>query len=117
LLFQAIAKKKQLAEFTLDILSMVIKYYFYILECSNGKRYYGHTNDLIKRFIRHSRGQVKSTKNIRPVKLVYYEEFDTKPQAYKREIQFKNGKTRKETIEKLIKVFPVTKCQGFNSHL
>ncbi len=94
---------------------MAIKYHFYILEGNNSKRYYGHTNDLTKRFVKHSRGQVKSTKYMRPVKLVYYEEFDTRSQAYKREMQFKNGKTRKGTIEKLIKLFPEAKCQGFNS--
>jgi threonine-phosphate decarboxylase len=36
-------------------------------------------------------------------------------QAFKREMQFKNGKTRRTTIEKLIRSFPKAKCQGFNS--
>ena len=48
--------------------------------------------------------------------LVYYEEFDLRSGAFKREMQFKNGKTRKSTIEQLINDFPKSKCQGFNSH-
>ena len=49
--------------------------------------------------------------------LVYYEEHETRAEAMRREKQFKNGKTRRNTIEKLIKKFPLAKCQGFNSHL
>jgi len=87
-------------------------YYFYILKCKDGTKYYGHTNNLAKRFIKHSKGQVRSTKYKRPVKLAYYEGFDLCLEAIEREEQFKNGKTRKKTIEKLISSFPKAKCQG-----
>jgi len=90
-------------------------YYFYILECKDNIRYYGHTNNLAKRVNEHSKGCVYSTKHKRPIKLIYYQEFKTRSEAFRREMQFKNGKTRKQTIEKLIKSFPKTKCQGFNS--
>ena len=46
----------------------------------------------------------------------YFEEKSTRSEAFRREMQFKNGKTRKATIERLIKFFPQAKCQGFNSH-
>ncbi|MFH1858452.1 MAG: GIY-YIG nuclease family protein [Candidatus Omnitrophota bacterium] len=86
-------------------------YYFYILKCSDGTQYYGHTNNLIERLREHVKGRVCATRNKQPT-LVYYEEFDSRSEAFKREMQFKNGKTRKETIEKLIISFSKAKCQG-----
>lgn len=109
------SERKVLSELTLDILFMSSKYYFYILKCSDNNRYYGHTNDLHKRLRSHLEGRVLSTKNRRPLDLIYYEEYDSRSLAFRREMQFKNGKTRKATIDKLIQSFPKTKCQGFNS--
>jgi len=100
---------------TLDILPMNNNYSFYILECKDGSKYYGHTNNLVRRFTEHCRGRVQATKNKQPC-LAYYEVFNSCSEAFNREMQFKNGKTRKETIEKLLKSFPRAKCQGFNSH-
>jgi predicted GIY-YIG superfamily endonuclease len=90
-------------------------YYCYILQCNDGAKYYGHTNNLRERLKEHLKGRVYSTKNRLPVELVYYEELKTCSEAFRREMQFKNGNTRKETIGKLIKTFPKAKCQGFNS--
>ena len=90
-------------------------YYTYILQCCDNARYYGHANNLMERIKAHSRGRVYSTRDKQP-ELAYYEEFDSRSEAFRREMQFKNGKTRKVTIEKLIKSFPKAKCQGFNSH-
>lgn len=101
---------------TLDILPMNTTYYFYILKCNDDTKYYGHTNNLAERLVDHLKGQVRFAKYKRPVELVYYEEFNSRSEAFKREMQFKNGKTRKGTIEKLISSFPKAKCQGFNSH-
>lgn len=92
-------------------------YYFYILKRSDRTKYFDHTNNLVRRFQDHVRGKVSSTKNKRPLELVYFEELKTRSEAFRREQQFKNGKTRKETIQILIDSFPKEKCQGFNSHL
>jgi putative endonuclease len=91
------------------------KYFFYILKCYDGTKYFGHTNNLTNRFGFHKKGFVAYTRNRRPIELVYFEEFSERSQAFKREMQFKNGKTRKETIENLINSFSRAKCQGFNS--
>ena len=64
----------------------------------------------------HAKGRVYSTKNKQP-ELVYYEELNSRSEAFRREAQFKNGKTRKKTIEELIDSFPKAKCQGFNSYI
>ena len=88
-------------------------FYFYILQCGDGKRYYGHTGNLKQRLIDHQNGKNKATKPRRPIRLVYYEEFDSRSKAMAREKQFKQGKTRKSTIDKLINEFPVEKLKNF----
>ncbi len=105
-----------MVEFILDILLVKSMYYFYILKCNDNTKYCGHTNNLKERLGKHLKGRIWSTKYKRPMELVYYEKFDSRSQAFRREMQFKNGKTRKETMEKLISSFPKAKCQGFNSH-
>ena len=90
-------------------------YYFYLLKCRDEYKYYGHTNDLVRRISERSKGEVKSTKKRRSVELVYFEEVKSRKEAFKREMQFKNGKTRKGTIDRLIDEFSKEKRQGFNS--
>ncbi|OIP00126.1 MAG: endonuclease [Bacteroidetes bacterium CG2_30_33_31] len=66
-------------------------FYTYILKSeTHGNYYYGHTNDLEKRIKQHNMGQVKYTKGRRPWKLHYFEEFETKSGAAKREYFFKS---------------------------
>jgi len=80
-------------------------YYTYILQCGDGRRYYGHTDDLGRRLADHQRGAVPATRPRRPLKLVYAEEHGTRAEAFRLEQQFKNGKTRAATIERLIRAF------------
>lgn len=49
-------------------------YYVYILKSDkDNKLYTGYTNNLKLRFEQHQKGSVKSTRNRRPLKLIYYE--------------------------------------------
>jgi putative endonuclease len=49
-------------------------YYIYVLTSLNdGKKYVGYTKNLKLRFEDHCKGRVDSTKNRRPLKLIYYE--------------------------------------------
>jgi len=49
-------------------------YYTYVLQSSKDSNFYvGFTQDLKQRFEEHENGRVDSTKNRRPLKLVYYE--------------------------------------------
>jgi putative endonuclease len=67
-----------------------MKYFGYILRSLTfGTYYYGSTSDLKKRLRRHNGGMVKSTKSKKPWILHYYEEFDSKTAALKRERFFK----------------------------
>ena len=49
-------------------------YYTYVLRSKkDGKFYTGFTSDLKLRFEKHQKGQVESTKDRRPLELIYYE--------------------------------------------
>ena len=87
--------------------------YAYILRCSDGRYYYGSTNNLFQRLARHRRGQVKSTKWRLPVKLVYVEAFATLEEARQRELSFKDGRTRRKAIDVLIAAFPPERLAPF----
>jgi putative endonuclease len=52
--------------------------------------YYGSCEDLEIRIQKHNGGKVKYTKSKRPWKLLYFEEFPTRSEAYKRELFFKS---------------------------
>lgn len=71
--------------------------YTYILKCKDGSLYTGWTNNLEKRIKDHNAGKgAKYTKSRRPVELVYYEIFDTKEEAMKREYAVKQlSRTKK----------------------
>ena len=87
--------------------------YAYILLCNDGRRYYGSTNDLLRRLEQHRAGRVRTTRVRRPVQVVYFEEFETAEQARQRERSFKNGRTRSKTIDNLIATFPEEKLVPF----
>ena len=75
--------------------------YTYILTCADGTYYCGWTNDLDKRLKAHNQGKgAKYTRPRRPVVLSYYEAFETKEEAMRREWEIKQL-SRKEK-EKLI---------------
>lgn len=79
-----------------------MKYYTYILECADSTLYTGYTNNIEKRLITHNSGKgAKYTRGRLPVRLLYFEEFDTKSEALKREIYIK--KLSKNNKLKLIK--------------
>ena len=71
-----------------------------MLKCSDGTLYTGWTNDLEKRVEAHNSGKgAKYTKACRPVELAYYEEFETKEQAMKREYAIKQlGRKEKQEL-------------------
>ncbi len=77
-------------------LGQIHMFYTYVLKSEkDGNLYVGWTNNLKQRFKRHQDGQVKSTKNRLPLKLVYYEACLNKESAIKREKQLKTGFGRK----------------------
>lgn len=77
-------------------------WFTYIIYSSKIDKYYiGYTQDLELRLTRHNEGWGKFSSRGIPWKLVYYESFNTKSEAIKRENEIKKKKSRKY-IEKLI---------------
>lgn len=75
--------------------------YTYILRCYDGTYYCGWTNNLENRLKTHNTGKgSKYTKARLPVKLIYYETYDTKEEAMSREWYIK--KLTRAQKEKLI---------------
>ena len=61
-------------------------YYTYVLKSKRDHNFYtGFTHDLIGRFEQHKNGEVLSTRNRRPLALVYYEACRDKQDALRRE--------------------------------
>lgn len=74
------------------------KNYTYILRCSDDTYYTGWTNHLEARIRAHNSGRgAKYTRGRGPVELVYYEEFETKEEAMRREAAIKKME-RKEKL-------------------
>ena len=66
------------------------KHFAYMVRCSDDTIYSGYAVDPYKREQVHNTGKgAKYTRNRLPVKLVYFEEFDNKIDAMKREYAFK----------------------------
>lgn len=73
--------------------------YTYIVRCKDDTLYCGWTNDLEKRIASHNAGTgAKYTRNRAPVELVYYEIFETKEDAMRREYAIKQL-TRQQKVK------------------
>lgn len=56
-------------------------YYAYIIQLRDHTYYHGSATDLKERLKNHENGTVESTKNLRPIKLVFYAAFSSKLKA------------------------------------
>lgn len=67
-----------------------MKAFIYIIKCSDQSLYTGYTTNLEKRLKAHNEKKgAKYTRGRTPVELMYFEEFDSKSDALKREYQIK----------------------------
>jgi putative endonuclease len=82
-----------------------MKYFVYILRCSDNSLYTGITTNLKRRINEHNgksknkNAGAKYTASRQPVKLVYSEEFENRSLALKEELRIKKlSKEKKESI-------------------
>ena len=75
-------------------------HYTYMLKCKDGTYYTGYTNDLEKRVQAHNEGKgAKYTKGRGPVELIYFEEYEEKNIAMRREWEMKRlTRSQKEEL-------------------
>ena len=72
-------------------------FHVYILRCSDGSYYTGHTDDLEARLAAHRQGTMRSyTSGRRPVQLVYSSEFSERADALEMERRIKGWSRRKK---------------------
>ncbi len=78
-------------------------YYVYVIKSvGRGIHYIGSTSDVHKRVADHNAGRSRFTRGHRPWVLVHNEIFETKAEAFRREMYLKSGKGR-EVLKKIIK--------------
>ena len=77
---------------------MVMQYFTYIVQCSDGSYYTGFTDDLDVRIEQHNEGYYPNsyTSKRRPVKLVYYHRFYDAHSAKQFERQIKGWRRKKK---------------------
>lgn len=78
-----------------------MSFWIYILKCSDGSYYTGHTDDLDRRIAQHLRGELSTcfTFKRRPLELVFSQEFPTREEALASEQQIKGwGRKKKEAM-------------------
>jgi len=76
-------------------------FYVYLLQSKKDfSTYVGFTSNLIKRIKEHNQGKTRSIKSKRPLTLIYYESYNNKTDARKRELELKNKGQQKEILFK-----------------
>jgi putative endonuclease len=79
-------------------------FFAYVLYSETCNRLYkGNCGNLTERLKQHNSGHTKSTKPFVPWKLVYFEEFETRVEAVKREKYFKTAAGRRYIKNILLK--------------
>jgi len=67
-------------------------YFVYVLFSLKDRKYYiGYSTDITKRFLKHTSGEVNSTRSRRPLKLLYFEGYINRKDAKGRERFLKGG--------------------------
>lgn len=71
-------------------------FYTYVLHCKKANKFYaGFSQDLRKRVADHQKNKVYSTKRLGDCKLIFYEAFENKKDAQRREKYFKTTKGKR----------------------
>ena len=72
-------------------------FYVYLLHCSDGSYYVGHTDNLEQRLSAHQSGLIPGyTSQRRPVTLMWHGTFSSRDEAFQRERQIKGWSRRKK---------------------
>jgi len=85
-------RRPQSPNYQLPSPRVIVMYYVYVIKSEKDKRIYtGYTSDLKRRISEHNSGKVESTKNRKPLVLIYYEGCLSQKDALKREKYLKTA--------------------------
>lgn len=85
------------AEYLARIVYYLFMYYTYVLKSlKDNQLYIGSTQDLKRRFSEHQSGKVKSTINRTPFELLFYEAYQARSVALRREKYLKSSDGHKD---------------------
>ena len=92
-----------------EIARLPLMFYTYVLQSKkDGKLYVGYTKDLAQRFEQHKEGKVDSTRDRRPLMLIYYEACLVREDATNREKYLKTYRGRQFLHKRLKSYFTNT---------
>lgn len=75
----------------------MLDFYVYILKCSDGRYYTGHTDNLEKRIAEHQAGTYECYTSTRlPIKVIYVQEFGSRAEALEAERKIKDWSRKKK---------------------
>ena len=78
-------------------------FFVYVLKSEKDESTYtGFTSNLENRLIQHNAGKTKSLKSKLPMRIVYFEAYETKELAIQREQELKKNRSVKEQLFKRI---------------
>lgn len=92
-------------------------YYVYFLYLSNGDIYKGSSGEVLRRYSEHEAGNVESTRNYRPLKLIGYESYILKSDALRREKFLKTTEGRRLLNQQYRDIINQMKEQNSSSNL
>ena len=76
-----------------------MRFWVYMLRCSDGSYYVGHTDDIEKRVTEHQTGAgCGYTATRQPIRVVFTEEFPSREEAIAAERQLRAGADRKRKL-------------------
>src|SRR3990170_5996227 len=75
----------------------IVEFFVYMLECSDGSIYTGHTDNLEARLAAHNDGRFRGyTFNRRPARLIFHQQFATRDEAFRAEREIKGWSRAKK---------------------
>ena len=78
-------------------------YFVYVLRSEKDRSLYiSYTTNIKQRLLKHKNKEVISTKHKAPLKILFFEAFNNKPDAKNRELYLKSGWGRK-SLQKLLR--------------
>ncbi len=93
-------------------------YYVYVLQSEkDGNFYVGYTNDIKRRLEEHNSGKVPSTKDRKPLKLIYWEGCLNQQDATRREKYLKTAWGKRYIKNRLKEYFEFTPWDKLLRHL